>query len=108
MSSNKKGLRLSSYISFFSFIGTIFINEKSWWYNFSFALLGSALLSVCICWSNYRTIKLELVEKIVFGTYKMNNDGFSSLYNINNDLSLEQIENVISILSSYKTIFSTK
>ena len=96
MNTNKWGIRISTYLALLALLGAIIFD--GWWQNFSFAIFGSALLSAFICCVNYKTLRKESVEKIVFDIHKVNIQGFSTLYATSKDLTLEQIQQVLNVV----------
>lgn len=60
---------------------------------------ASSLLSLFISISNYLVLRKNIVESIVVSVYKMNTESFSALYSTDKNLTLEEIQKVLGILT---------
>ena len=77
------------------------IKELNWWSNFSFAIMGSALLSFVICLINYIILRKKLVEELYNGLYKFNNDTNAQLYATSKNKTPENLASVIGVASAH-------
>lgn len=97
MKENKYGILISLLFTILSLFGAIFFTN-SWWQNFSFSILGGSLCSLIIFIFNYFIQMKRCAEDIVFGIYKINTFGFSSLFSEKENKSLEELIQVLNVI----------
>ena len=102
MKENRNGIIVCVTIASVSFVLSIIFSvfNCKWFINFSFAIMGSALLSFVICLINYITLQKKLVEELYNGLYKFNNDTNAQLYATSNNKTAENLATVIGIASA--------
>ena len=103
MKENKIGIIVCNVVGVITLILSIIFSvyELNWWSNFSFAIMGSALLSFAICLINYITIQKKLIEELVNGLYRFSNETNAQLYATRNNKNAENLATVIGIASSH-------
>ena len=103
MKENRVGVCSCLVVAVLSFVLSIVftVKELSWWSNFCFAIMGSALLSFVICLINYITLRKKLVEELYNGLYKFNNDTNAQLYATSKNKTVENLASVIGIASAH-------
>lgn len=97
MKENKYGILISLLFTLLSLLGAIFITNP-WWQNFSFSILGGSLCSLIIFTFTYFILMKKRAEDIVIGVYKINTFGFSTLFSVNENKSLEEIIQVLNTI----------
>lgn len=83
-----------------------FKTSCNWGLNFSFAILGSALLSLLICTINYITFRKKLIEELLVGLYVYNNDTNTQLYLFNEKKDVGSLAMAIGVASAHITKLS--
>lgn len=103
MKENRIGIVITGIIAIITFITSIIFSilEKSWCSNFSFALMGSAILSFVICLINYFVIRKKMIEDLVNGIYRYNNETMAQLYTLSKHLEVENLSVVIGTACSH-------
>lgn len=96
MVENKKGFISCLILTILSGIIPIFLNSGSKVFSYLLALFGSALLSLIICFINYRTQRKQLLSSIIFPTYYFEIHSKIQTDIINNGLSKNQIIEICS------------
>lgn len=103
MKENRIGIVITGIIAIITFITSIIFSilEKNWCSNFSFALMGSAILSFVICLINYFVIRKNMIEDLVNGIYRYNNETMAQLYTLSKHLEVENLSVVIGTACSH-------
>lgn len=103
MKENRNGIIICVAIALISFVLSIIFSmfDCTWFINFSFAAMGSALLSFVICLINYIVLRKKLVEELYNGLYKFNNDTNAQLYATGKNKTAENLASVIGIASAH-------
>ena len=103
MKENRIGIISTGIISIITFFTSIIFSlfDKDWCMNFSFALMGSAILSFVICLVNYLIIRKRMIEDLVNGIYKYNNETMAQLYTLSKKIEIENLSLVIGIACSH-------
>ena len=97
MKESKYGILISLLFTILSLLGAIFLTNI-WWQNFSFSILGGSLCYLIIFIFNYIIQIKKCAEEIVIGIYKINRFGFSTLFSIDENKSLEEILQVLNVI----------
>ena len=99
MKANKISCYIIGALIEVSLIGSILFTvfECGWWTSFSFAILGSCIVSFLTCWINYVCIRKDTVVRIVHAVYSINLKANTALYSMGKDLTLIGFQNVIEI-----------
>lgn len=98
---NKISIYVFSYLSaisiVLSIIFTIFLKDMllSWFQGFSFALLGSSLISLFTAIISYKLEKKKYVEKICNLIIQMSNETQTELYHYDDNYQLDKIARAI-------------
>lgn len=97
MKESKYSILISLLFTILSLLGAIFLTN-TWWQNFSFSILGGSLCSLIIFIFNYIIQMKKCAEDIVIGIYKINRFGFSTLFSVDKNKSLEEILQVLNVI----------
>ena len=106
MKENRNGVIICIIIVLFSLVLSIAFSKCGWFFNFSFAIMGSALLSFVICFINYITFRKKLIEELVNGLYIFNNDTNTQLFLFNEKKDIGSLAMAIGVASAYLTNLS--
>lgn len=106
MKENRNGVIICIIIVLFSLVLSIVFSKCSWFFNFSFAIMGSALLSFVICSINYITFRKKLIEELVNGLYIFNNDTYTQLFLFNEKKDVGNLAMAIGVANAYLTNLS--
>lgn len=100
MKTQKASVRISFYSVIMSFICLLMFYDESVFVNILIGIFASALLSFGMGICNYLTLRKEKAELLVVKSYIKNSESFGQLYKTNQDLTLEDSQKILGILSS--------
>ncbi len=103
MKENRVGTITTGIIALITFFISIIFSllKENWCTNFSFALMGSAILSFVVCLINYFIIRKKMIQDLVNGLYKYNNETMAQLYTLSKRIKVENLSLVIGIACSH-------
>ena len=100
MRTHKITIRISFYLSIISLVLLIVFACNPILLSIFTGIFASSLLSLLISSSNYIVLKKNKAELIVVLSYKMNTESYANLYSQSKNLTLEEYQKVLQVLTN--------